>query len=639
MADYRSEFDQSLASPADYWGRQAEYVAWYRKPANILSKDKHGNDAWFVDGKLNSSYLALDYHIEQGRGEQDALIYDSPVTGSSARYTFNELRDAVARFAGVLVKLGVEVGDRVIIYMPMIPEAAIAMLACARIGAIHSVVFGGFAARELAARIDDATPKVILCASCGIEFSNVIEYKPLIDEALKIANHPVEYCLVLQREQARADMSAPRDRDWLALLEDAEPAAPIPLASDHPLYILYTSGTTGTPKGVVRDNGGHAVALTYSLRNLYNIKAGEVFWAASDVGWVVGHSYIVYGPLFQGCTTILFEGKPVRTPDAGTFWRVIADHRVNVFFTAPTAFRAIRKEDPEAKLLRQYDLSSLRTLFVAGERTDPATYEWLREILGIPVIDHWWQTETGWPIAAAPLGLEAFEPKAGSVCFPVPGFDVQIVSEEGKRLGANEEGDVVIGLPLPPGCLPTVWGDHRRYIDSYLSEHEGYYHTGDGGYKDEQGYLYIMGRTDDVINVAGHRLSTGRMEEVIAAHPAVAECAVVGIEDKEKGQVPVGMVIVKDGVNVQLDSLRRELVAMVRSDIGAFANFRQVVQVVRLPKTRSGKILRQVIRRLVDGKPYETPATIDDPAILDEIADVFRENGIGMIAADLPGRV
>ena len=639
MADYRSEFDESLASPADYWGRQAEYVAWYRKPTNILSKDKHGNDAWFVDGKLNSSYLALDYHIEQGRGEQDALIYDSPVTGSSARYTFNELRDAVARFAGVLVKLGVEAGDRVIIYMPMIPEAAIAMLACARIGAIHSVVFGGFAARELAARIDDATPKVILCASCGIEFSNVIEYKPLIDEALKIADHPVEYCLVLQREEARADMSASRDRDWRALLEDAAPVAPVPLASDHPLYILYTSGTTGTPKGVVRDNGGHAVALIYSLRNLYNVEAGEVFWAASDVGWVVGHSYIVYGPLFQGCTTILFEGKPVRTPDAGSFWRVIADHGVNVFFTAPTAFRAIRKEDPEAKLLRQYDLGSLRTLFVAGERTDPATYEWLREILGIPVIDHWWQTETGWPVAAAPLGLEAFEPKAGSVCLPVPGFDVQIVSAEGKRLGANEEGDVVIGLPLPPGCLPTVWGDHRRYIDSYLSEHEGYYHTGDGGYKDEEGYLYIMGRTDDVINVAGHRLSTGRMEEVIAAHPAVAECAVVGIEDREKGQVPVGMVIVKDGVNIQLDSLRRELVAMVRSDIGAFANFRQVIQVVRLPKTRSGKILRQVMRKIVDAKPYETPATIDDPAILDEIADAFRENGIGMIAADLPGRV
>lgn len=631
MADYKAEFKRALDDPEAFWREQATSVAWYKSPQTILSKDGNGNDAWFSDGELNSSYLALDYHIEQGRGEQTALIYDSPATGAVAKLSFNELRDEVARFAGALSELGVEKGDRVIIYMPMIAEAAIAMLACARIGAIHSVVFGGFAPRELATRIDDATPKVILCASCGIEFDKVIPYKPLVDEALQLSQHKVDACVVLQRAQNVADMGNEIDRDWLELLETASPADPVPVGASDPLYILYTSGTTGKPKGVVRDNGGHAVALTYSLRNLYNVEAGEVFWAASDVGWVVGHSYIVYGPLFAGCTTILFEGKPVRTPDAGTFWRVIADHGVSVFFTAPTAFRAIKKEDPEAKLLAQYDVSSLRSLFVAGERTDPATYDWLCEILRIPVIDHWWQTETGWPVASVPMGIEYFQPKAGSVSLPVPGFDVQILSEAGELLAADEEGDVVIKLPLPPGCLPTVWGDHQRYLEAYLTEHPGYYHTGDGGYIDSDGYLYIMGRTDDVINVAGHRLSTGQMEEVVAAHPAVAECAVVGVEDRDKGQVPAGLVITKDGANIELDSLQEDLIAMVRSEVGAFANFKQIILVQRLPKTRSGKILRQVIRKIADCKPYEPPATIDDPVILDEISMALKEGRIGLI--------
>jgi propionyl-CoA synthetase len=633
MADYKEEFTRSLDDPAGYWAEQANQVSWFRKPSTILTTDINGNDAWFVDGELNSCYLAVDVHVEQGRGSETALIYDSPVTDTKSTYSFIELRDEVARFAGVLQQLDVRTGDRVIIYMPMIPEAVIAMLACARIGAIHSVVFGGFAARELSTRIDDATPKVILCASCGIEFDKVIPYKPLIDEALNLSSHQVEHCVVYQRTQCTAEMQGTRDKDWMALLEDAVAVDPVPLRGDHPLYILYTSGTTGKPKGVVRDNAGHAVAMKYSLSKIYNVEPGEVFWAASDVGWVVGHSYIVYGPLFAGCTTILFEGKPVRTPDAGTFWRIISDYKVSVFFTAPTAFRAIRKEDPEASFLEPYDVSSLRTLFVAGERTDPATYEWLREILGIPVVDHWWQTESGWPIAADPLGIEYFEPKAGSACLPVPGFDVQIVSESSEPVEANEEGDVVVRLPLPPGCLPTVWGDHQRYVDSYLSEHRGFYHTGDGGYVDDDGFLFIMGRTDDVINVAGHRLSTGQMEEVVASHPAVAECAVIGIEDREKGQIPAGMVIIKDGVNVELADLQSELVAMVRKEVGAFANFRQVVRVNRLPKTRSGKILRQVMRRIVDVKPFEPPATIDDPVILDEIADVFRDNSIGMIGS------
>ena len=635
---YQKAHERSLSDPAAFWAEQAEAVAWFKAPTTMLDKDGNGNDRWFADGELNSSWLALDYHVESGRGEQTALIYDSPVTDTIRQYTYAELRDEVARFAGVLHSLGVAKGHRVVIYMPMIPEAVIAMLACARLGAIHSVVFGGFAARELATRIDDATPDVILSASCGIEFAKVIPYKPLLDEAFKLAQHKIKTCVIRQREQHRADLDDGEYRhcykDWASLCEGAASADPVPLPSSHPLYILYTSGTTGKPKGVVRDNGGHAVALLYSMKAIYGVEAGQVFWAASDVGWVVGHSYIVYAPLFAGCTSILFEGKPVMTPDAGTFWRVAAQHRVEVFFTAPTAFRAIRKEDPEARLMQPHNLSNLKRLFVAGERTDPATYQWLCDLLDIPVIDHWWQTETGWPISAAPMGLHDYPRKAGSVCLPVPGFDVQILSGTDEPLAASEEGDVAIKLPLPPGCMTTVWGDHARYLDSYLREHEGYYQTGDGGYLDEDGYLYIMGRTDDVINVAGHRLSTGQMEEVVASHPAVAESAVVGVADQEKGQVPVGLVVLQDGVNAKAEEIQAELVALVRKELGAFANFRQVALVARLPKTRSGKILRQVIRKMVDKQPWQMPATIDDPAILDEIQEALLDNQIGLLGKD-----
>ena len=629
---YKAAFAESLQRPAEFWKTQADSIDWFRKPENILSSGENGNDVWFADGELNSAHIALDFHVDNGRADQPALIYDSPVTNTIKTYTYGELRDNVALFAGALENLGVVKGDRVIIYMPMIPEAAIAMLACARIGAVHSVVFGGFAARELATRIDDSEPRVLLSASCGIEFANTIAYKPLIDEAIELASYKPETCVILQRPQCEAAMGA-RDLDWYQALTDAngKMADCVPMLATDPLYILYTSGTTGKPKGVVRDNGGHAVALQYSMKAVYGVEAGEVFWGASDVGWVVGHSYIVYAPLFAGCTTILFEGKPVRTPDAGTFWRIIQDHKVNVFFTAPTGFRAMRKEDPNSELLKKYDISSLRTLFVAGERTDPPTYHWLREILQIPVIDHWWQTETGWPVAGNLMGLDPAGTKAGSVSFPVPGFNVQILSEAHKQEAAGEEGDVVIKLPLPPGCLPTVWGDHNRYYDAYMTLHPGYYHTGDGGYFDEDGYLYIMGRTDDVINVAGHRLSTGEMEEIVAAHPAVAECAVIGIEDPDKGQIPMALLLLKDGINDTHEKIKLDLTALVRKEIGAFANFKQSIVVDRLPKTRSGKILRQVMRKIADKQPFEPPATIDDPMILTEIEAALVENCIGMI--------
>ena len=629
---YKAAFAESLQQPAEFWKAQADSIDWFRKPENILSRGENGNDVWFADGELNTAHIALDFHVDNGRADQPALIYDSPVTNTIQTYTYRELRDNVALFAGALENLGVVKGDRVIIYMPMIPEAAIAMLACARIGAVHSVVFGGFAARELATRIDDSEPRVLLSASCGIEFANTIAYKPLIDEAIELASYKPETCVILQRPQCEAAMGA-RDLDWYQALTDAngKMANCVPMLATDPLYILYTSGTTGKPKGVVRDNGGHAVALQYSMKAVYGVEAGEVFWGASDVGWVVGHSYIVYAPLFAGCTTILFEGKPVRTPDAGTFWRIIQDHKVNVFFTAPTGFRAMRKEDPNSELLKKYDISSLRTLFVAGERTDPPTYHWLREILQIPVIDHWWQTETGWPVAGNLMGLDPAGTKAGSVSFPVPGFNVQILSEAHKQEAAGEEGDVVIKLPLPPGCLPTVWGDHNRYHDAYMTLHPGYYHTGDGGYFDEDGYLYIMGRTDDVINVAGHRLSTGEMEEIVAAHPAVAECAVIGIEDPDKGQIPMALLLLKDGINDTHEKIKLDLTALVRKEIGAFANFKLSIVVDRLPKTRSGKILRQVMRKIADKQPFEPPATIDDPMILTEIEAALVENGIGMI--------
>ncbi|MEZ5549322.1 MAG: propionyl-CoA synthetase [Pseudomonadales bacterium] len=624
---YASEYQRSLSDPEAFWKDQAADLPWFEFPKTILSQDANGAWRWFEGGKLNTAWLALDRHVEAGRGAQTALIYDSPVTGVIRKISYSELTEEVARTAGALAALGVGKGDRVIVYMPMIPEAAVAMLACARLGAIHSVVFGGFAPRELATRIDDATPKVILCASCGIEFTSVLPYKPLVDEAIRIAAHKPAYTVVVQRPQLTAELGE-ADLDWVQWRAGAQPSDCVPVDATDPLYILYTSGTTGKPKGVVRDNGGHAVALNYSMKAVYGMDAGDVFWAASDVGWVVGHSYIVYGPLLKGCTSILFEGKPVRTPDAGVFWRVIESHRVKSFFVAPTAFRAVRKEDPDCALKAKYDISSLQYQFVAGERLDPPTYHWLQEHLGIPVIDHWWQTETGWPMCANMAGVELMETRPGSPTLPVPGYDLRILDEEGRELGPNQEGAVVIRGPLPPGGLPTVWGDHQRYLDAYWSQYEGFYLTGDGGYRDEEGYVYIMGRIDDVINVAGHRLSTGQLEEVVAEHPAVAECAVIGRDDADKGQVPLALLLLKDGVNIDADALERELVQMVRQSVGAFANFRRAVVVQRLPKTRSGKILRQVLRRMLDGKSYSAPSTIDDPAVLPEIESTLRNRGV-----------
>lgn len=621
---YHTEFQRSIGQPASFWREQAEQIAWIRRPATIWKAKANGHGDWFPDGMLNSCDIALDANIRAGRGDQKALIYDSPVTGQTQCYTYYQLTDRVARFAGALAGQGIAKGDRVIIYMPMIPEAVIAMLACARIGAIHSVVFGGFAAHELAVRIDDATPKAIVTASCGIEVKKVIPYKPLVDQAIEQADHKPEHCIVFQRREVTAELRPGRDRDWNELMESAEPVEPVPLKATDPLYILYTSGTTGKPKGVVRDNGGHAVALRYSMTLVYGAQAGDVYWAASDVGWVVGHSYIVYGPLFAGCTTVLYEGKPVRTPDAGAFWRVVQDHKVNLLFTAPTAFRAVRKEDPEADELRRYDVSSLRRIFLAGERLDPPTYEWLREQTGLPVLDHWWQTETGWAICCNPVGIEPMPTKPGSATVPSPGFNVQVVDPAGKPVGQGVQGQVVIRLPLPPGCLTTVWGDDERFVKTYLKPVPGYYFSGDGGYIDEDGYVFIMGRTDDVINVSGHRLSTGEMEEVLASHPAVAECCVIGARDELKGQIPIGLVLVKDGATITPDELEEELVEMVRERIGAVACLRQAMVVDRLPKTRSGKILRRVIRQIADQETYTVPSTIDDPAILEEISERFR---------------
>ena len=636
---YLDIYQQSIEQPELFWREQAEQIKWYELPETILSQDEHGFYRWFSGGKLNTSYLALDVHIEEGRGAQLAMIYDSPATDSQQKFTFLELRDEVAKFAGGLKNLGVEKGDRVIIYMPMVPEAVIAMLACARLGAVHSVVFGGFAPNELAVRIDDAKPKVIVTASCGIEFTRVIEYKPLVDQALAIAESPPENTVVLQRPQAQAKMQSGQDHDWNELLKKAEPAKPVALDATDPLYILYTSGTTGLPKGVLRDNGGHAVALKYSMKAVYNTDPGDVFWAGSDVGWVVGHSYIVYAPLIHGCTTILYEGKPVRTPDAGAFWRLIEEHKVNTFFTAPTAFRAVKKEDPQAKLKKQYNISSLRTLFLAGERLDPPTYEWLKEILSdgsqpeIPVIDHWWQTETGWAICSNPMGIEPQPLKNGSPTFPMPGYNVQVLDEEGETCKPGETGNIVIHLPLPPSCLPTLWNDDERFKQSYLSQSPGYYITGDEGIKDEDGYIFVMGRVDDVINVAGHRLSTGEMEELIAGHPDIAECAVTGIDDELRGQVPVGFVVLKDGTQISQDKMQEELIAIIRKNIGAVACFKQAGIVKRLPKTRSGKILRKTIRKLACETEVAVPPTIDDPLILEEIREIMQERGIGQYAA------
>jgi acyl-coenzyme A synthetase/AMP-(fatty) acid ligase len=628
LMTYAAEYRRSIDDPVAFWQEKARDIDWFEFPQTILDEDPNGASRWFRGGKLNSCWLALDRHVEQGRGDQIALIYDSPATGTITRYTFAQLRDWAARVAGGLRALGVSKGDRVIIYMPMVPEAAVAMLACARIGAVHSVVFGGFAAPELAVRIDDATPKVVLSASCGIEFANAIPYKPLLDEAIRLASHKPERCVILARPQVTATLDPSRDLDWREWEASAKPVDAVPVDAIDPLYILYTSGTTGKPKGVVRDNGGHAVALNYSMKAVYGVDAGDVFWAASDVGWVVGHSYIVYGPLIHGCTTILYEGKPVRTPDAGAFWRVIAEHRVKTFFVAPTAFRAIKKEDPDARLKERYDISCLQYLFVAGERLDPPTYHWLDDLLPIPVIDHWWQTESGWPMCANMAGIELMPTKPGSPTLPVPGYDLRILDDDGNEVGPNVEGNVVAKGPLPPGALPTVWGDHRRFVESYWSRFPGFYLTGDGGYLDDDGYLYVMGRIDDVINVAGHRLSTGAMEEVVASHPAVAECAVVGVEDADRGQVPLGLLLLKDGVNIDEASLQNDLVGMVRQSIGAFANFKRAVVVKRLPKTRSGKILRQVLRKMIDKKPFSIPSTIDDPAILGEIESTLRAQRI-----------
>ena len=627
---YLSDFHEAINNPEKYWQKQAKKIHWFTFPETILSKDKQGHYHWFEGGKLNTCYLALDQHVLNGRGDQPALIYDSPVTNNKRSFTYNDLLEKVSLFSGVLADLGIEKGDRVVIYMPMVPEAVIAMLASARLGAIHSVVFGGFAANELAIRIDDAKPKVIVSSTCGIEFTTVIPYKPLLDAAIATAKHKPDHTIILKRPQQDCTLIAGRDHDWKDCMSQANPHDVIPVASTDPLYILYTSGTTGKPKGIVRDNGGHAVSLNYSMEAIYDVFPGDVYWAASDVGWVVGHSYIVYAPLIRGCTTILFEGKPVRTPDPGAFWRVIEEYNVKTFFTAPTAFRAIKKEDPDGKFIEQYKLLGLESVFLAGERLDPPTYEWLAGLLDCPVIDHWWQTETGWPICSNMLGTELKEIKMGSATVPVPGFDVQILNKNGQKVRSAETGSIVIKLPLPPGCLPTLWNDNERYQTSYLSTFPGYYLTGDGGYKDKDGYVFVMGRTDDVINVAGHRLSTGEMEELIGGHEAVAECAVVGIADELKGQVPAGFVVLKDGYRLGNEDLAPELIMIIRSNIGAVANFKQVAIVKRLPKTRSGKILRKSIRTLADRGQTAIPSTIDDPSILDEIKDVLQDQQIGV---------
>ena len=628
MSTYANEFRRSIDQPEAFWAEQARRIPWFTPPSTILEYDEANHARWFVDGEMNISYAALDHHVEQGRGDQPAILWDSPVTNSKRTLTYREMRDQVASFAGALKALGVEKGDRVIIYMPMVPEALVAMYACARLGAVHSVVFGGFAPHELAVRIDDAAPKVVVAASCGVEGDKVLPYKPIIDSAIEQSPHKPHACVVFQREQHIAELG-PRDHDWASLMETATPAECVPVKGSDPLYVLYTSGTTGKPKGVVRDTGGYAVALAYSMDAIYDVDPGEVFFSASDVGWVVGHSYIVYAPLLRGATSVVYEGKPVKTPDAGAFWRLISEYQVKSFFTAPTAFRAIKKEDPDGKLLEEYDISCLKALFLAGERLDPPTFHWLDDLLEVPVIDHWWQTETGWPIAANMHGLEPMPTKAGSATVPVPGFDVQILDREGEQAGPMQQGSVVIKQPMPPGCLVGVWGDPKRFHSAYMAAFTGYYLTGDGGYFDEDGYLFIMGRTDDVINVAGHRLSTGEMEEVVGAHPAVAECAVIGIHDALKGQLPVGLVIPKDGFEGREAELEQELITLVRDKIGPVACFKQVLVVDRLPKTRSGKILRKLLRNIADGKEYGVPSTIDDPASLQDVHDAMKARDVG----------
>jgi propionyl-CoA synthetase len=628
MGRFDEVYNRSLSDPEGFWTEAAEAIHWEKKWNQLLDASNPPFYRWFVGAECNTCYNAIDRHVEEGRADQLALIYDSPITGNKRNYTYRELRDAVAKCAGVMKKHGVEKGDRIIIYMPMVPEAAISMLACARLGAIHSVVFGGFAANELATRIDDCAPKVILSSSCGIEPGKIIAYKPLLDEAQRLASHKVDACVILQREEQICDLADGHDFDWVDEMASAEPADCVTVRATDPLYILYTSGTTGEPKGVVRDNGGHMVALKWSMKNIYNVEPGDVYWAASDVGWVVGHSYIVYAPLLNGNTTVLFEGKPVGTPDAGQFWRVIAEHNVSVMFTAPTALRAIKKEDPKAKLLGQYGMSKFHTLFLAGERTDPDTLHWAEDNLKVPVIDHWWQTETGWPIGANCMGIEQLPVKPGSVTRAVPGYDVRTLNPEtGEEVQRGELGAICIKLPLPPSCFPTLWNAPERYKEAYMEEFPGYYQTGDAGYIDEDGYIFVMARTDDIINVAGHRLSTGAMEEILTDHPDVAECAVIGVADQLKGQVPLGFLVLSAGVDREYDEIVGEVVEMVRQRIGPVATFKTATVVDRLPKTRSGKILRGTMQKIANKEGYKMPATIDDPTILDEIDVVLRAIG------------
>ncbi len=629
MKDFKSHYQESLEEPDRFWMEQAKAIEWFLPPEQGITKDERGLTRWFKGGKLNTSYLTLDYHVKNGRADQLALIYESPVSYQSHYYTYREVLSETELLAGLLRDQGVEKGDTVIIYMPMIPQLIFAMLACARIGAVHSVVFGGFASRELAMRIDDAEPKILLTASGGIEITRVIQYKPLVDEAIDLANHKVEKVIVWQRPFVKAGLKDGRDFDWASLLKIATPCECVELDATDPLYILYTSGTTGKPKGIIRDNGGHAVALKYSMKHIYNVEPGETYWAASDLGWIVGHSYIVYAPLIHGCTTILYEGKPVKTPDSGAFWRIIQNHKVSVLFTAPTAIRAIKKEDPSGAEHQSFDTSCLRNVFLAGERCDVATYDWLHNLLGIEVIDHWWQSESGWPMISNSLGYGTLPVKPGSATLPVCGYDIRILDESGAEQPRNVEGAVAIKLPLPPGCLPTLWNNDIRFKESYLSRYEGYYLAGDGGYKDDDGYIFITGRIDDVINVAGHRLSTSDIEEVVAAHEVVAECAVIGVADDLKGQVPVGFVILKGGTEISEEVLESELIRMVRKKVGPVASFKQAVITKRLPKTRSGKILRSTMRSIADGKIYSQPSTIEDPAVLIELQELMTEKKIG----------
>ena len=625
--NYSEHFQTALEYPSGYWSRQAGKLHWFREPDTVLTKHPDSTWTWFDGGMMNTAYLALDVHVENGRADEVAMYYDSPVTQTKKQFTFRQLRDTSARIAGGLKQLGVQRGDTVIVYMPMIPEAVMTMLACARIGAIHSVVFGGFAPHELALRIDDARPKVVVTASSGIEVDRIIPYKPMVDEAIELASHKPDNVILFNRKLGAPVPRHERDIDFETWIENAEPVGCVPVEATDPLYILYTSGTTGKPKGVVRENGGHAVALNYSMETIYNVNAGDVFWAASDIGWVVGHSYIIYGPLIRGAATVLFEGKPVRTPDASTFWRVISEYKVNVMFTAPTAIRAIRKEDPNGVLMHQYDLSALRHQFLAGERCDVATLTWLQEQLGIPVIDHWWQTESGWPMVSNFAGIGLFPSKPGSVCKPVPGYDLRILNEDGEEVPAGTEGYVAVKLPLPPGCLNTLWNNRERFIEGYITRFPGYYFSGDGGFRDADGDVFITGRVDDVINVAGHRLSTAEMEEVVARHPSVAECAVVGVNDDLKGEVPLALVVLASDKR-PFHEISPEIIQLVRDQIGPVASLKTVMPVIRLPKTRSGKTLRKLIRAIANGTEFKVPSTIDDPAIVDELSSVLAVSSI-----------